>query len=147
MNSCNPLSYQVDDIQVRYSPRIVRTLQAVSYLVPPLRKTSPLSESQETQLESPATTSRTYARLLETFKFVLDVMGCTCDPPGRSEKFGERAYIMPGGEGWRSAVRVRMLHGVARRRAREKVRSDVDPEHEREADADVPISQEDMAAT
>ena len=148
MSSCNPLSYQVDDIQVRYSPRIVRTLQAVSYLVPPLRKTSPpLSETRETQRESPATTSRTYARLLETFKFVLDVMGCTCDPPGRSEKFGERAYIMPGGEGWRSAVRVRILHGVARRRAREKLRSDSDPEGEGVADADVPISQEDMAAT
>ena len=96
---------------------------------------------------SPATTARTYARLLETFKFVLDVMGCTCDTPVPSEKFGERAYIMPGGEGWRSAVRVRMLHGVARRRARAKLRSDMDPDRESEADADVPISQEDMAAT
>ena len=30
-------------------------------------------------------------------------------------------YLMPGGEGWKSIIRVRMLHAVARRRARQRL--------------------------
>ena len=131
----------------------MRTLQTVSYLVPPLHKTPSPQDDTTTQIESPASNARTYSRLLETFQFVLDVMGCTCDPPqafpSKSKKHDSgvdpRAYILPGGDAWRSAVRVRMLHGVARRRARERLTtSGTWGEEDSEG---VPISQEDVSAT
>ncbi len=123
----------------------MRTLQAVSYLVPPLHKVAPESGGAAFgQTKATTADSRTFTRLMETFQLVLDTMGCTVESPASSEKWGKAAYLMPGGEGWRSVVRVRMLHGVARRRARERLRKSVDGEAE---ERDVPISQEDMTAT
>lgn len=130
------------------SPRIVRTLQAVSYLVPPLRRSSSSAVSTQdvdtkgdpetaAQVVTPASSSRTLARLLETFQFVLDVLGCTVDSPPIG-----RGYLMPGGDGWKAAVRVRMLHGVARRRARVQLTKEDAGDEE-----GVPVSQEDMCAT
>ncbi|KAL0570507.1 hypothetical protein V5O48_011453 [Marasmius crinis-equi] len=110
------------------SPRIVRTLEAVSYLLP----SSPGPAS-------PASNDRIYRRLMETFQFVLDVMRC-CAP--ESDAKGA-SHLLPGGEGWKSMVRVRMLHGVARARVKAKThRTPDDPRVN-----DVPISQEDMSAT
>ena len=111
-----------------FSPRIVRTLEAISYLVP--------SKAGEV---SSASSDRTFRRLLETFQFVLDVMRC-CSP---ASDFRGTAHILPGGEGWKSIVRVRMLHGVAREKVRAKIKRSSDDPHVN----DVPISQEDMSAT
>lgn len=104
----------------------MRTLRAISYLVTP----SPKSESD-------AADERTYTRLLETFQFVLDTMGCTT--PASDDKPSK--YLLPGGEGWKSCVRVRMLHGVARTRVMSKWLKDgfSGPE--------IPIAQEDMSGT
>jgi len=121
------------------SVRIGRTLRAVSYLVP----------SHGAAEITKASNDRTSARLLETFQFVLDVTGCppyplrTKDSEGEKRTIpGTKAYLMPGGEGWKAALRVRMLHGVARRRTRERLGKAglLGPE-------DVPISQEEMSAT
>ncbi|KAI0074961.1 hypothetical protein K474DRAFT_1773585, partial [Panus rudis PR-1116 ss-1] len=119
------------------SSRITRTLHAISYLVPP--KNTPFDSISE------AANERTYIRLLETVQFVLDVMACSVPPsnPSLESKADLATHLMPGGEGWKSAVRVRLLHGVARRRARQQLsKLDIywNPE-------DVPISQEDMVAT
>ncbi|KAG7098861.1 hypothetical protein E1B28_000764 [Marasmius oreades] len=111
------------------SPRIVRTLEAVSYLVP----------SPEKKLSS-ASKDRTYRRLLETFQFVLDVMKCFAP---ESDLDGA-THILPGGEGWKSIIRVRMLHGIARARVQAKVYHE--PDVPRSLN-DVPISQEDISAT
>ncbi|KAJ7573881.1 hypothetical protein C8J56DRAFT_839574 [Mycena floridula] len=94
------------------SPRIVRSLEVTSYL-----------------MGSP---DRTFTRLLETFQFVLDVMDCQARPTSSSH------YLSPGGDGWKSAVRVRMLHGIARSRIRSKKSASLE---------EIPISQEDMSAT
>lgn len=95
-------------------------------------------------------------------QFILDIMGCTAsaipihptpehDPrdPNRQADQKESpikdldalAYLMPGGDGWRSTVRVRLLHGIARWRVEERW------SREGNAQPGVPISQEDMAAT
>ncbi|EMD34646.1 hypothetical protein CERSUDRAFT_116818 [Gelatoporia subvermispora B] len=132
------------------SPRIVRTLQAVSYLVPHTSRNAATSVHI-----TDASNDRTFSRLLETLQFVLDVLGCTTAPksgdaPSADKDKGARstedpiAYLLPGGEGWRSAVRVRMLHGVARRRVRERWKREGREEEEIEG---IPISQEDMSAT
>ena len=95
------------------------------------------------------------SRLSETFQFVLDVMGCSVStlPSGptagtqakhtqhEDHRNREIAYLLPGGEGWKSAVRVRLLHGIARWRTEERW------ERGENAQPGVPISQEDMAAT
>ncbi|KAL7283948.1 hypothetical protein ACG7TL_001220 [Trametes sanguinea] len=99
-----------------------------------------------------ASTDRTLSRLFETFQFVLDVMGCSAQTgsvdskkhfhDGDATAPRDRAsYLMPGGEGWRSAVRVRLLHGVARWRVEERWAKNGSKEE------GVPISQEDLAAT
>ncbi|KAL4252936.1 Rubber oxygenase Lcp-like protein [Abortiporus biennis] len=123
------------------SPRIVKTLQTISYLVPHGYQTmKPLSQS---------TNDRTYTRLLETFQFILDVMGCPSVLPAVTESIpqpGSQAYLLPRGEGWKSAVRVRMLHGIARRRTREKLEKSTSAGHEVDFDG-IPISQEDLSAT
>lgn len=111
---------------------------------------------------SKESTDRTFARLSETMQFILDVMGCTAsaipvhsapedDPLGPSRHADQKeslidnpdalAYLMPGGEGWRSTVRVRLLHGIARWRVEERWSKEGNPQ------PGVPISQEDMAAT
>ncbi|KAF9263419.1 hypothetical protein L218DRAFT_865226 [Marasmius fiardii PR-910] len=110
------------------SPRIVRTLEAVSYLVP----------SSDKELSS-ASKDRTYRRILETFQFVLDVMKC-CAPESGHVGAG---HILPGGEGWKSTIRVRILHGIARARVKARVHREPDHPHSN----DIPISQEDMSAT
>ncbi|KAI0062811.1 hypothetical protein BV25DRAFT_1885002 [Artomyces pyxidatus] len=116
------------------SPRIVTTLHAVSYLVSHNSDAGPEAISQ-------AQLDRTYTRLMETYQFVLDVLGCTSSTRLWARPSQSAGYLMPGGEGWKSAVRVRMLHAVARRRARgklEKAPGIIDY---------VPINQEDMSAT
>ncbi|CAL1708828.1 unnamed protein product [Somion occarium] len=132
------------------SARITRTLHAVSYLVPPHESTSQ------------ASSDRIYTRLLETFQFVLDIMGCTPTPPAPSfgsnieikpvkeppqRRAGTLEYLLPRGEGWKSAVRVRMLHGVARRRATERWNKLKMRDAGYDEELDIPISQEDMSAT
>ncbi|KAI0371402.1 hypothetical protein BV20DRAFT_203668 [Pilatotrama ljubarskyi] len=152
------------------SPRIVRTLAAVSYLVPHVRREDEGSSSHDLShllnSISKASSDRTLSRLLETFQFVLDVMGCSAPAapahPIREENIklsqecahtssqthvsgtSELAYLLPGGEGWKSTARVRLLHGVARWRAEERWKREGQT---RSVEAGVPISQEDLAAT
>ncbi|KAI0360337.1 hypothetical protein OH77DRAFT_674257 [Trametes cingulata] len=151
------------------SPRIVRTLEAVSYLVPHVRRDDAGKSSRDLShilnSISKASSDRTLSRLLETFQFVLDVMGCsataapahpTPDDAGDRQSSthaaaqadassaSEVAYLLPGGEGWKSTVRVRLLHGVARWRTEERWKREG---RTNGGDAGVPISQEDMAAT
>ncbi|OJT08286.1 hypothetical protein TRAPUB_825 [Trametes pubescens] len=146
------------------SPRIVRTLEAVSYLVPHVQHGKGGSSSSDILADvlsniSKASTDRTFARLSETMQFILDVMGCTASAlPAHpaSEHDATRhadhketlienpdalAYLMPGGDGWRSTVRVRLLHGIARWRVEDRW------SREGNAQPGIPISQEDMAAT
>lgn len=85
--------------------------------------------------EKSASDERTYTRLMETFQFVLEVMGCMAPHLPRE-------HVLPGGEGWKAALRVRMLHGIARRRAKQRF------DNSGADDIDfVPINQEDMSAT
>ncbi|KAI0341424.1 hypothetical protein BDW22DRAFT_1332680 [Trametopsis cervina] len=122
------------------SPRIMRTLQAVSYLVTPGNKKSHPDDLGRSNKQAD---DRAFARLLETLQFVLDVMACT--QPGDAARGNKSPLeeLLPGGEGWKSAVRVRLLHGIARRRASERLRRTSSSE----SNMDVPVSQEDMAAT
>ena len=83
---------------------------------------------------SQAAKDRTFRRLLETFQFVLQVMRCIFPIP---EQEG-LTYLSPGGDGWEAIIRVRMLHGVARARARQHSSDQVDG---------IPINQEDMNGT
>ncbi|KAG8745732.1 hypothetical protein FRC10_007212 [Ceratobasidium sp. 414] len=85
---------------------------------------------------------------------VLDVMGGSAALAQLEElKTGSpnaAHALVPGEEGWRSTVRVRLLHGVARRRIMERlhdhqVRPDI-PNYDFNADG-YPINQEDLAAT
>ncbi|KAF9815234.1 hypothetical protein IEO21_04681 [Rhodonia placenta] len=80
------------------SPRIVRTLKAVSYLVPHVKKPDAnYTESQAAARITSASNERTFTRLLETFQFVLDVLNCSATPP--MEKSPPDSYLMPGGQG------------------------------------------------
>ncbi|CAE6528581.1 unnamed protein product [Rhizoctonia solani] len=126
------------------SARITRVLHAVSYLVP--AKSSKAGEYSIT----PATSDRTFKRLLETLQMVLDAMGgntSLVEREGKSVKLGVHD-LTPGEEGWRSVVRVRLLHGVARRRIMERARHPEQgiPGYDFDADG-YPINQEDLAAT
>lgn len=135
------------------SPRIVRTLKAVSYLVPHVKKpdanytecklsTSIHAASQAAARITSASNERTFTRLLETFQFVLDVLNCSATPP--MEKSPPDSYLMPGGQGWRSTVNVRLLHGVARMRVRERWRREDRETSEMDT---TPVSQEELSAT
>jgi len=149
------------------SPRIVRTLQAVSYLVPHVKKNpqsksmgSSVSTSDASARVTNASNERTFVRLLETFQFVLDVLDCNAMPlparrdpdisadsdnaQTRSKDDSTIAYLMPGGAGWRSTVNVRLLHAVARMRARERWRREGMNDVE---DGRIPINQEELGAT
>lgn len=124
----------------------MRTLNAVSYLVPSRAQTQ-----NNSLLANKPSGDRTFSRLLETFQFVLDVLGCTAAPSERpdhnqldSKATSRLDYLLPAGEGWKSAVRVRLLHGVARRRAKERL-SKLYSEYD--FALHVPINQEDMGAT
>ncbi|TBU29454.1 hypothetical protein BD311DRAFT_720643 [Dichomitus squalens] len=129
------------------SPRIVRTLGAVSYLVPHTKKTGselPLSLMEAVSQITKESTDRTFMRLVETMQFILDVMGCTNPTPSSDDSSDNHlASLLPEGEGWRSSVRVRLLHGIARWRVKAR--------WEREGRTDVldsvPLSQEEVAAT
>ena len=123
----------------------MRTLEAVSYLVPHLKKSGgglrPSLADVASQIPKESN-DRTFMRLVETMQFVLDVMGCSITAP-QSTSAGQVAYILPEGEGWRSAVRVRLLHGVARWR----VQTRWERERPLEVPDSVPMSQEEVAAT
>ncbi|KZT01853.1 uncharacterized protein LAESUDRAFT_730745 [Laetiporus sulphureus 93-53] len=148
------------------SPRIVRTLQAVSYLVPHSSKhandqakelDNSLSSLQRSSRITSASNERTFSRLLETFQFVLDVLACSASPPvddqgaiDPSENTANSqcvqdgtaaAYLLPGGLGWRSTVNVRLLHGIARMRVKERWRK------QSIYDDRVPINQEELGGT
>ncbi|KAI0646650.1 hypothetical protein C8Q79DRAFT_682979 [Trametes meyenii] len=139
------------------SSQIVRTLEAVSYLVPHVRRNNsdtshPPSISEIVSSISKASSDRTLTRLLETFQFVLDVMGCASpvsssnitkvelNEPSTQDR-DVAAYLLPGGEAWKSTIRVRLLHGVARWRVEERWKKDPN------ARTETPISQTDLAAT
>ncbi|TFY82912.1 hypothetical protein EWM64_g1096 [Hericium alpestre] len=126
------------------SARIVKTLHAVSYLVPH-GQTKGQASTQDA--DHSRDDDRTFIRLIETFQFILDIMNCVPsnagaarDKTNRSD--GSTAHILPGGEGWKAAVRVRMLHGVARRRAQGRFEKNGS-----EPMDFIPINQEDMSAT
>ena len=132
------------------SPRIVRTLEAVSYLVPHVKKTGsklPPSLMEAVSQITKDSTDRTFMRLVETMQFVLDVMGCTMsayDSASSNDASGSYlANLLPGGEGWKSSVRVRLLHGIARWR----VQARWDREGRTGSLDSVPLSQEEVAAT
>jgi len=95
-------------------PKIAAVLQATAYLAPPASKTA----VQE--------------RLLDTGAFL-----------GTCLRSHDVAGILPGGEGWKSALRVRLLHAKVRRRLLSKTGNRVWDTHQ----LGVPINQEDMAAT
>jgi hypothetical protein len=78
-------------------------------------------------------------RLLETFQFVLEVMDCDpVFPPSKQPRASAEGSLLPGGEAWKSIVRVRMLHGVARSRAVARLAMTADS---------TAINQEDLSAT
>lgn len=85
---------------------------------------------------------------------VLDAMGGTLALTEREGKATSTAVhsLIPGEEGWKSVVRVRLLHGVARRRIMDKVNrpqvmdEPALPGYDFNADG-YPINQEDLAAT
>lgn len=85
--------------------------------------------------EKRSSDDRTYIRLNETFQFVLEVMGCMTPEVSREN-------VLPGGDGWKATLRVRTLHGIARRRARARL----DKNDAGGIDFE-PINQEDMSAT
>ncbi|KZV94658.1 hypothetical protein EXIGLDRAFT_672908 [Exidia glandulosa HHB12029] len=115
------------------SGRITRVLRTSSYLVP----SKPGSISDVAR-------DRTFMRLSETLQFVLDVMGAVVPSKGYPGSPGELAQcvkcMQPGEYGWRSAVRVRLLHGIARRRTRSH------PSFNASRDGE-PLNQQDMLAT
>lgn len=114
---------------------------------------------------------RTWNRLLETTQYVLDVMenaDSLCPPSlntsqtfspsaGSSASKEEAGASLPekGGEGWQSAVRVRLLHANVRRRVLklvEKHRQNIDSAAGSAAVYDlekngIPINQEDLLGT
>ncbi|KAI0312424.1 hypothetical protein OF83DRAFT_659515 [Amylostereum chailletii] len=96
------------------SPRIMKTLKSVSHLLP--SRMSPDSSAK-------AQGDKTYIRLVETFQFVLDVLNCTsgAQPSNGPVSQAGKHHLLPGGAGWRSIVQVRMLHGIMRRRARQRL--------------------------
>ncbi|KAI0031601.1 hypothetical protein K488DRAFT_9880, partial [Vararia minispora EC-137] len=126
----------------RHVSRIVQTLNAVSYLVSGSKSTSVGPPDQSTKVQD----DRTHIRLVETLQFVLDTMGFTSStelwakPTVNSKRVG--AHIFPGGAGWRSAATVRMLHGITRRRARERLNRESDQPLDF-----VPVNQFDMSGT
>jgi hypothetical protein len=114
------------------SPRVSRILNIASYLVPPMDFT-PEGEAPRISKES---NDRTFQRLMETTQWFID-----CMSPKAME---------PGGVGWCSTVRVRLLHTMMRRRILEKSRFEWKAKgysrYDEKVDG-IPISQEDMVTT
>lgn len=114
------------------SPRISRVLNIGSYLVPPM-STTPEGEAPRI---TAASNDRTYMRLMETTQFVIDCMS--------------EGAMEIGGNGWKAAIRVRLLHATMRQRILEKVRNDKQTKGQApydEARDGIPISQEDYSST
>ena len=95
-------------------PKIAAVLEATAYLAPPASKTAVRD------------------RLMDTGAFL-----------GACLQSEDVADILPGGEGWKAALRVRLLHAKVRRRLLSKTGNRQWDTHH----LGVPINQEDMAAT
>uniref|UniRef100_V5E3X5 ER-bound oxygenase mpaB/mpaB'/Rubber oxygenase catalytic domain-containing protein n=2 Tax=Kalmanozyma brasiliensis (strain GHG001) TaxID=1365824 RepID=V5E3X5_KALBG len=156
------------------SPRITEVLKQTAYLVPTAgaahkssgknsksTRTSALptvEELSKTFNVDKARADRTWSRLLETTQFVLDVVekAGSLRPPSLAEKASPSSGCASpdsGGEGWQSAVRVRLLHTIVRRRVLKLVdKRRNDPSDVGGAVYDVekngvPINQEDLLGT
>lgn len=163
------------------SPRITEVLKQTAYLVPtaasgrnkrhdpstPHKRLPTIEDLRHTFHVDKPRADRTWSRLLETTQFVLDVMenADSLRPPSRnvasaspspaasSTKDANLSRPERGGEGWQSAVRVRLLHTNVRRRVLklvEKRRNDAPGGDESGYDVEkngVPINQEDLLAT
>ncbi|KAG8972374.1 hypothetical protein FRC05_010085 [Tulasnella sp. 425] len=139
------------------SSRISRILRSTSYIVP---------SNGTAGFTTDAAKERTVMRLLETLQFVIDIMGGSLPPaltdPNVSDKdeidlsnWRGQTCLQPGaGEGWKSTLRVRLLHAVARRRVQQQSQSSTNTDgnphlsvrYARSIDG-VPLNQEDMAYT
>lgn len=162
------------------SPRITEVLKQTAYLVPnPAASRDKSSTSSSASLlptvedlqrmfhVDKARADRTWSRLLETTQFVLDVMEnadslrppnstkAACASSATTSDTNEAGLAPPerGGEGWQSAVRVRLLHTNVRRRVlklAEKRQKDGLTAGKSLYDVEkngVPINQEDLLGT
>jgi ER-bound oxygenase mpaB/B'/Rubber oxygenase, catalytic domain len=114
------------------SPRVSRILNIASYIVPPMEST-PEGDTPRISKES---NDRSFQRLMETTQWMINCMG-----DGAME---------PGGIGWSSTVRVRLLHTLMRRRILEKSKNEWETKGfsvYNEKEEGIPISQEDMVST
>ncbi|KAG9041763.1 hypothetical protein FS837_011772 [Tulasnella sp. UAMH 9824] len=138
------------------SSRISRILRSTSYIIP---------SNGAAEFTTDAGKERTVMRLLETLQFVIDVMGGSL-PPALTDLNADKSKIdmskwrgptclAPGtGEGWKSTLRVRLLHAVARRRVQQQAQNNT-TEHGNphlslryvQSIDGVPLNQEDMAYT
>ena len=108
-----------------------------------MRSTSYLVPSKPTHGDpSPTQHAQILGRLLETMQFVIDVMGGSIPPSDspKSQWSGPGTLTPLTGEGWKSAIRVRLLHALARRRILSKPNFDATQDG-------IPINQEDLAHT
>ncbi|SNX84835.1 uncharacterized protein MEPE_03544 [Melanopsichium pennsylvanicum] len=156
------------------SPRITEVLKQTAYLVPTASANGKVARATGTaslptiddlkrvfNLDKPRA-DRTWNRLLETTQFVLDVVECAgslCPPsstttPLTGSPSAANAGLPPpekGGEGWQSAVRVRLLHTNVRSRVlklAEKQRNGTTSGTAYNLEKNgVPINQEDMLGT
>ncbi|KAG8893833.1 hypothetical protein FRC01_013326, partial [Tulasnella sp. 417] len=139
------------------SSRISRILRSTSYIIP---------SNGAAEFTTDAGKERTVMRLLETLQFVIDIMGGSLPPALTDPNVADKTEIdmskwrgttclLPGtGEGWKSALRVRLLHAVARRRVQQQAQNSSDTEgnphlslrYVQSIDG-VPLNQEDMAYT
>ncbi len=162
------------------SPRITEVLKQTAYLVPSSASVPGQDMPKSASASLPtiedlrrvfkvdkARADRTWDRLLETTQFVLDVMehADSLRPPSGSAATPARATASSedlaassgspesGGDGWQSAVRVRLLHANVRRRVLKMAeRRQANSSHGGQAIYDVekngvPINQEDLLGT
>ncbi|TKY85313.1 hypothetical protein EX895_005475 [Sporisorium graminicola] len=160
------------------SPRITQVLKQTAYLVPTAnakrgRDSKPsntptlptVEELRETFKMDKARADRTWNRLLETTQFVLDVVEkadsltppsiAALSAPGSDTVQGNAPLAPPevGGDGWQSAVRVRLLHTNVRHRVLKLVERGSNGSLDTNGDVydldknGIPINQEDMLGT
>ncbi|GAC99180.1 hypothetical protein PHSY_006780 [Pseudozyma hubeiensis SY62] len=158
------------------SPRITQVLKQTAYLVPNTSVSHANQDASGSSSSLPtveelrttfkvdkARADRTWSRLLETTQFILDVVEkvvslrppsiSAASDPTASKSDSRLAPLERGGEGWQSAVRVRLLHTTVRRRIMklaEKHGSDPSTSLDNGYDVDtngIPINQEDMLGT
>ncbi|CDZ96892.1 Domain of unknown function DUF2236 [Phaffia rhodozyma] len=158
------------------APRITAQLHRASYLIPPTTHDGldylPITQEASAKIRE---------RLSETAQFVLDVMSCPIAIPSDASDdlkkhnvqrtwrglpsllppklcaSSSRVDSLPlAGEGWKSSVRVRLLHGTVRQRlwakrsrlsAQNKEQDETGPVSSTEQYDDVPLNAEDMAGT